>query len=86
MDLHVKSTDRYQYLHYTSLNPEYTKRSVVFSQSLRVSRICSLAEDFRKRTTEVRAWFYKRGYPKCLVEKEIGKPKEPKEKRKEFPL
>ena len=74
-DLHVKSTDRHQYLHYTSSHPEHTKRSIVFSQSLRISRICSQAEDFRKHTTEMRSWFYKRGYPKGLVEKEMGKVK-----------
>ena len=54
-DLHVKSTDRHQYLHYTSSHPEHTKRSIVFSQSLRVGRICSQAEDFRKHTTEMRS-------------------------------
>ena len=30
-DLYVKSTDRHQYLHYTSSHPEHTKRSIVFS-------------------------------------------------------
>ena len=54
-DLHVKSTDRHQYLHYTSSHPEHTKRSIVFSQSLRVGRICSQAKDFRKHTTEMRS-------------------------------
>ena len=62
-------------INYTSLHPGDTKRSIVFSQSLRVSRICSQAEDFRKHTTEMRSWFYRRGYPKGLVEKEIGKVK-----------
>ena len=42
---------------------------------MRVSRKCSEAEDFRKHTTEMRSWFYKRGYPKVLVEKEMGKVK-----------
>ena len=74
-DLHVKSTDRHHYLHDTSSHPEHIKRSIVFSQGLRVSRICSLAEDFRKHTTEMRSWFYKRGYPKELVEKEMRKVK-----------
>ena len=74
-DLHVKSTDRHQYLHYTPSHPEHTKQLIVFSQSLRVSRICCQAEDFRKHTTEMRSWFYKRGYPKGLVEKEMGKVK-----------
>ena len=46
-DLHVKSTDRHQHLHSTSSHPQHTKRSIVLSQSLKVSRICSQAEDFR---------------------------------------
>ena len=74
-DLHVKSTDRHQYLHYTSSHREHTKRSIVFSQGLKVSRICSQGEDFTKHTTEMRSWFYKRGYPKGLVEKEMRKVK-----------
>ena len=73
--MHVKSTDRHQYLHYTSSHQVHTKRSTVFSQSLRISWICSQAEDFRKHTTEMRSWFYKRGYPKSFVEKEMGKVK-----------
>ena len=32
-DLHVKSTDRHQYLYYLSAHPNHTKRSVVFSQT-----------------------------------------------------
>ena len=72
-DLHVKATDRHKYLYYISSDPEHTKRPLVFSHSLRVSRICSQAEHFRKHTTEMRSWFYKRSYPKGLVEKEMGK-------------
>ena len=30
--IHVKPTDRHQYLHYLSSRPEHTKRSIVFSQ------------------------------------------------------
>ena len=71
--MHVKSTDRHQYLRYTSSNPEHTKRSIVLGESLRVSGICSQPEDFRNHTTEMRSWFHKRGYPKSLVEKEMDK-------------
>ena len=70
-DWHVKPMDRHQYLHYTSSNTEHTKRPTVFCQSLRVSRICFQAEDFRKHTMEMRSWFCRRGYFKGLVEKEI---------------
>ena len=40
-DLFVKSTDRHQFLYYTSSHPEQAKRLIVFSQALRASRICS---------------------------------------------
>ena len=33
-DLYIKSTDRHQYLHFTSSHPNHTKRSIVYSQGL----------------------------------------------------
>ena len=33
-DLYIKSTDRHQYLHFTSSHPNHTKRSIVCSQGL----------------------------------------------------
>ena len=45
--LHRKSTDRYECLHYASSHPEHTKHSVVFSQTLRISRLCSEENDFK---------------------------------------
>ena len=44
--LYSKSTDRHQYLHYESCHPEHTKRSIVYSQALRIKRICSNETDF----------------------------------------
>ena len=88
-DLNVKSTYRHQYLHYTTSHSKHTTRSIVFSQTWRVSRICSQAEDFRKHTTEMRSCFNKRGLPKGLVKKKWvklnsrGIPEETKGKRKE---
>ena len=40
-DLHTKSTDKHRYLHYTSAHPAHTKRSIIYSRALRMSRICS---------------------------------------------
>ena len=39
-DLHVKPTDHSQYLHFSSAHPNHTKRSIVFSQTLHMSRLC----------------------------------------------
>ena len=44
IDFYVKSTDRHQCLHYLSVHPNHTKQSVVFSQTLRISRVCSYEE------------------------------------------
>ena len=40
-NLFCKPTDRHQYLHYDSCHAEHIKRSTVFSQILRLKRICS---------------------------------------------
>ena len=44
-DLYIKSTDRHNY---TSSHPEHTKKSVVYSQALRLGRIYSEEKDFEK--------------------------------------
>ena len=77
--LHIKSTDRHQYLHYASSHPEHTKRSVVFSQTLRISRLCSEENDFKNYRSQMKSWFLKRGYPEKLIENEMRKVKFGKE-------
>ena len=51
-DLHVKPTHRHQSLHFSSAHRNHTKRSLVFSQTLRMSRLCSNESDF-ERNNEV---------------------------------
>ena len=46
VDLHT--TDKQQYLHYTSAHPTHTKPSIIYSQALKRSRICSYQTDFEK--------------------------------------
>ena len=48
--IHVKSTDHNQYLHYASSHLEHTKRSIVFSETLRISRLCSEENDFKMKS------------------------------------
>ena len=66
IDQHIKLTDKHQYLHYTSARPDHTKRSIVFSQALRVSRICSNKTDFERHLDDMESWCQARGYPKHL--------------------
>ena len=54
-DLYVKDTNRYQYLHYTSSHPNHTKRSIVYSQALRIKKICSEEKDFEQHIHKMRS-------------------------------
>ena len=74
-ELHMKPTDRHQYLRFSSVRPNHTKRSVVFSQSLRVSRLCSNESDFERNKEKMRSWFVKGEYPEKLIDSEIKKVK-----------
>ena len=76
-DLHIKATHRHQYLHYTLSPPCHTKRSIVYSQALRVGRIRSFENDFIRHRNEIKSWFLNRAYPKALIDTEINKVKFP---------
>ena len=72
-DLYVKDTDRHQYLHYTSSHPNHTKQSIVYSQALRIKRICSEEKDIKQHIHEMRSWFRKRAYPDKVLDEELVK-------------
>ena len=74
-DLYIKPTDRHQYLHYSSSHPDHTKKSIIFSQALRLSRLCSKEIDFVKHKEEMKTWFLKRGYPESIIQSEMDKVK-----------
>ena len=66
--LFVKPTDRHQYLHYSSGHPERTKRSIIYSQILRLKRFCSLEKDFKEKLSEMKSWFLKRVYSERIID------------------
>ena len=74
-DLDTKSTDKHQYLHYTSAHPAHTKHSISYRQALRMNRICSYKTDFEKHLVDMKSWFQARGYPSDLIQKEMNKVK-----------
>ncbi len=57
-----KPTDSHSYLLYSSSHPNHTKRSILFSQFLRLRRLCSEDEDFHTKSLEMRDFFVQRGY------------------------
>ena len=69
--VHIKPSDRHQYLHNSSSYPDHTKRSIVFSQTLR--KISSREKDSRDHCLQRRSWFLKRKYPEKLIDNEMKK-------------
>ena len=63
-DLYIKPTDGHQYLHYKSSHPEHIKNSILYSQALRLSRICSSEKDFKCHLDQMKERFLARDYPK----------------------
>ena len=45
-DLHIKDIDRHQYLHFNFSHPDHTKRSIIYSQTLRLTKICTFENNF----------------------------------------
>ena len=72
-DLRTKSTDCHQYLHCSSSHPHHIKNSIIYSQTLRLSNICTYEEDFDKNVLNMKSWFLERRYSKQLIDSQMGK-------------
>ena len=70
-DLHVKPTDKHQYLRMDSCHPKHCKASIPYSQALRLRRICSEEQVFKNRTRELKQHFLSRGYKEQHLNKQI---------------
>ena len=71
-DLHIKATDCHQYLDFTASHSKHTKKSIVYSQTLRLSRLCSFQQDFEDHQRNLRSLFVKRSYPEEIIDKEMS--------------
>ena len=72
-DLHVKGTDRHQYLHFNSSRPDHAKRSIIYTQAFRLAKICTFENDFLRHRDEMKSWFQKRGNPEDVINTEMKK-------------
>ena len=69
--LYCKPTDGHQYLYYDSCHADHIKRSITFSQKLRLRRICFEKNDLNVHVEDLKIWFRKMGYPDCLVKEQV---------------
>ena len=70
-DLYSKPTDSHTYLHYRSAHPRHNKKSLPYSQFLRLKRICTKEKDFIHHSQMISFHFVRRGYPKRLIQSEF---------------
>ena len=75
-DLYTKPTDTHQYLHRQSCHPPHCKRSIAFSQALRLRRICARPDDYERRIGELKTYLVNRGYNEEAIQHQIDKASE----------
>ena len=72
-DLFCKPTDTHSYLRYESAHPPHCKKSLPYSQFLRLRRICSREEDFVRHCADMTVHFLHRGYPESILKEAVAK-------------
>ena len=70
-DRYIKPTDTHQYLHASSCHVYHWKKSIPYSQALRLNRIYSENYLFDKRCNGLEMWLKERGYSDKLVRQQI---------------
>ena len=70
-DIYCKATDCHQYLHYDSCHPDHMKKSSIYSQGLRIKRLCSDNHKLQKHLQNLKNWFCERGYPGGLIDEQL---------------
>ena len=69
--LYQKPTDRHNFLHQKSYHPSSTKKSLPYSQALRIRRICSSPNDESAALVKLKEQFTARGYKETEVQEAI---------------
>ena len=73
-DLYIKPTDTHQYLHASLCHVSHCKKSIPFSQVLRLNnKSCSENVFFDKRCHELEVWPKEKGYNDKLVREQVLK-------------
>ena len=72
-DIFQKPTDTHPYLHWTSAHPPHLKKSIPYSQALRLRRICSSTTILKQRILEYSNFFVACGYKRDRALSEMRK-------------
>ena len=72
-EIHIKSTDVHQYLHFSSFHPRKCKESIPYSQAKRYRRIISDNDSFHRSLEELKGHFLKRQYPENVIDSAFKK-------------
>ena len=49
------------------------KKSIIYSEALRLRRICSERKDLKSRVKDLKGWFLRRGYLQRIVEEQVDR-------------
>ena len=66
--LYTKETDTLSYLDYSSCHPTSCKKAILYSQFLRLRRICSDLDDFTVQSKLLGLSFHKANYPDHIIQ------------------
>ena len=69
--IYRKPTDSHSYLRFNSCHPTHCRKSIPYSQAIRLRRICSDHTDFLNQTTVLRSDLINCGYPSNIINKAI---------------
>ena len=75
-DLFVKPTDTHRILDPSSSHPYHCKKGILYSQALRLNRICSDNKSLDKRCNNSEGWLLERGYNEKIIRKQILRARE----------
>ena len=65
--VYYKPTDKHSFLRWDSHHPLKCKRSIPYSQFLRLRRLCSSEAFFKEETEKMKGFFVDRGYPLSVI-------------------
>ena len=80
--IYITTTGTHQYLHASSCDIYHSKKSILYSQTLRLDRTCSANLFYDKLCNQLEVWLKKLGYSDKLVRQKILKAR--KHKRKDL--